>query len=114
MRGLWKSSNREEIGGLGLVSAWTTRATAAECMLPFTSQAIRKHLRDRGVGAGVAPDFMAERNSELVDIRDGAPTTPSVPSLAEAVAQTGRGGDWFCRGHNALGASRAAARTLAI
>ncbi|MGP0038236.1 MAG: hypothetical protein ACLP4R_27270 [Solirubrobacteraceae bacterium] len=45
------------------------RATAAECLLPVTSQAIRKHLRDRGVGAGVAPEFMAERNSELVGIR---------------------------------------------
>ena len=45
------------------------RATAAECLLPVTSQAIRKHLRDRGVGAGVAPEFMAKRNSELVGIR---------------------------------------------
>ena len=69
MRGLWKSSNREEIGGLGLVSAWTTRATAAECLLPVTRQGIRKHLRDRGDGAGVAPEFMAKRNSELVGIR---------------------------------------------
>ncbi|HEV3194381.1 MAG TPA: hypothetical protein VGY54_27980, partial [Polyangiaceae bacterium] len=60
------SSNREEIGALGLVSAWTIRATAAECLRPVTSQAIRKHLRDRGVGAGVAPEFMAERNSELI------------------------------------------------
>ena len=42
----------------------------------------RKHLRDRGVGAGVAPDFMTKRNSELVGIRDGAPPTPSVPRLA--------------------------------
>ena len=74
--------NREEIGGLGLVSAWTIRATAAECLPPVTSQAIRKHLRDRGVGAGVAPEFMAERNSELVGTRDGTPPTPSVPRLA--------------------------------
>jgi hypothetical protein len=51
-------------------------------LLPFTSHAIRKHPRDRGVGAGVARDFMTKRNSELVDIRDGAPTTPSVPRLA--------------------------------
>jgi hypothetical protein len=51
-------------------------------MLPFTSQAIRKHLRDRGVGAGVAPEFMAKRNSELIDIRDGTPPTPSVSRLA--------------------------------
>ncbi len=63
------SSIGEEIGGLGLVPARTMRATAAECLLPVTSQAIRKHLRDRGVGAGVAPEFMAERNSELVGIR---------------------------------------------
>jgi hypothetical protein len=76
------SSNREEIGALGLVSAWTIRATAAECLRPVTSQAIRKHLRDRGVGAGVAPEFMAERNSELVGTRDGTPPTPSVPRLA--------------------------------
>jgi hypothetical protein len=41
----------EEIGGLGLVPAGTMRATAAECLLPVASQAIRKHLRDRGVGA---------------------------------------------------------------
>ena len=38
-------------------------------MLGVTSQAIREHLRDRGVGAGVAPEFMAKRNSELVSIR---------------------------------------------
>ncbi len=49
------SSIGEEIGGLGLVPARTMRATAAECLLPVTSQAIRKHLRDRGVGAGVHP-----------------------------------------------------------
>lgn len=30
----------------------------------------------------VAPDFMTKRNSALVDIRDGVPTTPSVPRLA--------------------------------
>jgi hypothetical protein len=45
------------------------KATAAECLLPVTSQAIRKHFRDRGAGAGVAPEFMAKRNSELVGIR---------------------------------------------
>ena len=45
------------------------RATAAECLLPFTSHAIRKRPRGRGVGAGVAPDLMAKRNSELVGIR---------------------------------------------
>jgi hypothetical protein len=39
------------------------RATAAECLQPFTCQAIRKHLCDCGVGAGVAPDFMTKRNS---------------------------------------------------
>jgi len=37
---------------------------------------------DRGVGAGVAPELIAKRNSELVDNRGGAPTTPSVPRLA--------------------------------
>jgi hypothetical protein len=42
------------------------RATAAQCLLGVTSQAIRKRFRDRGVGAGVAPEFMAKRNSELV------------------------------------------------
>ena len=45
------------------------RATAAECLLPVTRQSIREHLRDRGLGAGVAPEFMAKRNSELVGIR---------------------------------------------
>ena len=45
------------------------RATVAECLLRVTSQAIRKHLRDRGVGAGVAPEFMAKRDSKLVGIR---------------------------------------------
>ncbi len=42
------------------------RATAAECLLPVTSQPIRKHLRDRGVGAGVGPEFMSKQNSELI------------------------------------------------
>ena len=45
------------------------RATAGERLLRVTSQAIRKHLCDRGVGAGLAPDFMPKRNSELVGIR---------------------------------------------
>ena len=45
------------------------RATAAQCLLPVTSQTSRKHLRDRGVGTGVAPEFIAKRNSELVGIR---------------------------------------------
>ncbi len=65
----WCSSIGEEIGGCGLVPARTMRATAAECLLRVTSEAIRKHLRDRGVGAGIAPEFMAKRNSELVGIR---------------------------------------------
>jgi hypothetical protein len=72
------------MGGLGLVPARTMRATAADCLLPLSSQAIRKHLRDRGVGAGVAPEFLAKRNSQLVGIRDGAPTTPSVSRLASS------------------------------
>ena len=76
------SSIWEEIGVLWLVPARTMRATAAECLLPLTSHAIRKHLRDRGAGAGVAPYFMTKRDSELVDIRDRAPTTPSAPRLA--------------------------------
>ena len=63
------SSIGEEIAGRGLVPARTMRATVAECLLRVTSQAIRKHLRDRGVGAGVAPEFMAKRDSELVGIR---------------------------------------------
>ena len=70
------------MGVLWLVPARTMRATAAECLLPVTSHAIRKHLRDRGVCTGVAPEFIAKRYSELVGIRDGAPTRPSVPSLA--------------------------------
>jgi len=44
-------------------------------LLPVTSHAIRTHLRDRGVCAGVAPQFIAKRSSQLVGIRDGAPTT---------------------------------------
>ena len=64
------SSIGEEIGGLELVPAPNMRATAAECLLSVGSQAIRKHLRDRGVGVGVAPDFMTKRNSELVGTRD--------------------------------------------
>jgi hypothetical protein len=38
-------------------------------LLPFSSQAIRKRVRDRGVGAGVTPEFMTKRNSQLVGIR---------------------------------------------
>jgi hypothetical protein len=60
------SSIWEDIGGLGLVPARAMRATAAECLLPVTGHAIRKHLCDRGVGAGVAPEFPPRRNSELI------------------------------------------------
>jgi hypothetical protein len=42
----------------------------------------RRALRDRGAGAGVPPEFMAKRDSELIVIRGSAPTTPSVPRLA--------------------------------
>jgi hypothetical protein len=57
------------MGVLWLVPARTMRATAAECLLPFTSHAIREHLRDLAGGADVAPEFMAKRNSELVGTR---------------------------------------------
>ena len=76
------SSIGEEIAGRGLVPARTMRATVAECLLRVTSQAIRKHLRDRGVGAGVAPEFMAKRDSELVGIRGRGPPAPSVSRRA--------------------------------
>ena len=59
------------------------RATAAECLLPVMSQAIRKHLRDRGVGAGVAPEFMAKRNSELIEILAGTPPDAERPEIGE-------------------------------
>ena len=79
------------MGGLGLVPARTMRATAADCLLPLSSQAIRKHLRDRGVGAGVAPEFLAKRNSELVDIRGAA--NDDAPVLRLAICGTSpRGG----------------------
>jgi hypothetical protein len=45
------SSIGEEIGGLGLMPARTMRATAAECLLPVTSHAIRKRLRAAPVDA---------------------------------------------------------------
>ena len=74
------------------MSAWTIRATAAECLLPVTGQAIRKHLRDRGVGAGVAPEFMAERNSELVGARDGTAADAERPEIAESRVSSLAGG----------------------
>jgi hypothetical protein len=94
----WCSSSiGEESSGLGLVPALTMRATAVECLLPVTSQAIRKHLRDRGVGAGIAPKRIARRNSELVGIRRLGPTTRSVSRLARS--RTRRGSDdWLCFG----------------
>ena len=48
------------MGVLWLVPARTMRATAAECLPPVASHAIRKHGRDRGVCAGVAPEFIAK------------------------------------------------------
>jgi hypothetical protein len=67
-----------------------TRATAPGRWLPVTSHAIRKRHRDRGVCAGVAAEFIAKHNSELVGIRDGAPTTPSVSSLARRACRSCR------------------------
>ena len=58
------------------------RATAPDRLLLGASQAIGKHLRDRGDSAGVAPECMAKRNSELIGIGAGAPTTLSVSRLA--------------------------------
>ena len=40
------------------------RATAPGCSLLCASHAIGKHLRDRGAGAGVPPEFMPKRHSE--------------------------------------------------
>jgi hypothetical protein len=52
------------------------RATASGCLLLCASQAIGKHLRDRGAGAGVPPELMPKRNSEQIGSRglsaDGA------------------------------------------
>ena len=38
------------------------RVTAPRVLAGRASQAIGKHLRDRGAGAGVAPEFMPKRN----------------------------------------------------
>src|SRR5205807_1730294 len=43
-----------------------TRATAPGRLLAGASQAIGKHLRDRTVGLGVAPEFRPKRNSALI------------------------------------------------
>jgi hypothetical protein len=51
-------------------------------LLSFSSQAIRKRLRDRGVGVGITPEFMRKRNSELVGIRGRSAADASVPRLA--------------------------------
>jgi hypothetical protein len=45
------SSIGEEMGGLGLMPARPMSATAAECLLPVTSQAIRKRVRAAPVDA---------------------------------------------------------------
>jgi hypothetical protein len=82
--------------GFGRYPLGLWRATAGECLPPVTSQAIRKHLRDRGVGAGVAPEFMAKRNSELIGIRDGGPATPSVSRLARCETQPVHGRSAAC------------------
>jgi hypothetical protein len=74
---------------LGLVPARTIRARAAECLLPVTNQAIRKHLRDRGVGAGVAAEFMAKRNSELVGIRGPSADDAARLEIGEPAARAG-------------------------
>ena len=42
------------------------RATAPGCLLLGASQAIGEHLRDRGAGAAVAPEFVPKQNSALV------------------------------------------------
>jgi len=87
----WSSSIGAEIGGLGLVPARTMRATAAECLLPATSQGIRKHLRDHGVGAGVAPDLMTKRAAELVGIRAGSAADAERPEIGESQDRRPRG-----------------------
>ncbi|MGO9497044.1 MAG: hypothetical protein ACLQA5_10120 [Solirubrobacteraceae bacterium] len=43
------------------------RATAPGCWLLCASQAIGKHLRDRGAAAGVPPAFMPMHNSGRID-----------------------------------------------
>jgi hypothetical protein len=74
--------------------------------------AARHESRDRQapswpeVGTGVAPEFMPMRNSGSACPRGRMGEHAALSRLAAAVAQTRRGGDSLCRGHNAPGVSR--------
>jgi hypothetical protein len=86
-----RSSIGEEIGGLGLVPAPTMRANAAERLLPVTSQAIRKHLRDRGAGAGAPAEFMPKQNFALANPWLDGRTERRIPRLAMSKSAATRG-----------------------
>ena len=49
--------------------ARSTRATAPRCLLLRATQAIDKQRRHGGTGASVGPEFMPQRNCELIGIR---------------------------------------------
>jgi len=59
------------------------KSDSAGRLLPGTSHAIGKHLRDRGAGAGVAPEFMSNQNSALVDITVGWSNDAPCPEIGE-------------------------------
>ena len=61
-----------------------TRATAPGGLLAGTSQAIGKHLRDRTIAAGVAPEFMPKRNSELIGNRGRTGDDAARPEIGES------------------------------
>jgi hypothetical protein len=95
----WFSSIREEIGGLALASVRSMRATASGCLLLCASQAIGKHLRDRGAGAGVPPELMPKRNSEQIGSRGLS---------ADGAARRGAARDWGIRKRRPVSTSRPA------
>lgn len=68
------------------------RATAPGCLLLCASQAIGKHLCDRGAGAGVPPESIPKENSGPVGARAGRSNDAPRPEIGDERDQFGSSG----------------------
>jgi hypothetical protein len=80
-------SNRKEIRALDLASARLRERQRRSACWPARVKAIRKHLRDPTLGAGVAPEFIPKRSSAWIGDPVGRPTNGE--SLTQANLRAG-------------------------
>ena len=77
-----RSSSSALLKAAGRAHAQAVRATAPECLLAARVERMSKRGRRCTVGGGIAPEFPAKRNFELIGNVPGRPTTRRLSRLA--------------------------------